>query len=69
MAIASARVRADIVGASEFPDVARRYGVYAVPKTVINERHEVTGAVPEQVLAEAVASAAGEVGLTEPPLP
>jgi hypothetical protein len=35
--------------------------VYAVPKTVINEAHEVVGAVPEPRLVEAV------VGAVTPP--
>jgi protein-disulfide isomerase len=50
-------VRADIIEASEFPDLARRFNVYAVPKTVINGTGEVVGAVPELNLLEAVTSA------------
>jgi len=50
-------VRADIVEASEFPTLAQQYNVYAVPKTVINETREVTGAVPEPEFVKAVADA------------
>jgi len=50
-------VRADIVEASEFPDLARKYSVYAVPKTVINETQEVLGAVPESTFVQAVVAA------------
>jgi predicted DsbA family dithiol-disulfide isomerase len=50
-------VRTDIVEASEFPDLARRYNVYAVPKTVINGTEEVVGAVPELTFVETLASA------------
>jgi predicted DsbA family dithiol-disulfide isomerase len=50
-------VRADIVEASEFPDLAQRYNVYAVPKTVINEVAEVVGAVPESQFVDALAKA------------
>jgi len=57
------------VEASEFPDLAQRYNVYAVPKTVINEVGEVVGAVPEAHLVAAItdvvraqAAAAGEAG-------
>jgi len=50
-------VRADIVEASEFPDLARRFNVYAVPKTVVNGTGEVVGAVPEPDLVEAITSA------------
>lgn len=55
----SPRVTADIIEATEFPELARRFNVYAVPKTVINETHEVTGAVPESHLVAAVAQAVG----------
>jgi len=50
-------VRADIVEASEFPDLARRYNVYAVPKTVINDTAEVVGAVPEAAFVDALSKA------------
>lgn len=43
--------------ASEFPDLAKRYNVYAVPKTVINGTEEVVGAVPEASFVETLASA------------
>ena len=47
MAFASPQVTAFAVEATEFPDLARRYKVSAVPKTVVNERIEVLGALPE----------------------
>jgi glutaredoxin-like protein len=50
MAVASDKVRADMVEAMEFPDLANRYHVMGVPRTVINEREYVEGAVPEPVL-------------------
>ena len=56
-------MRADIVEAGEFPALAQRYAVYAVPKTVINETNEVTGAVPEADLVQAI------VGAVAPPAP
>jgi len=59
LAITSPRVRADIVEASEFPALAQQYGVYAVPKTIINDTHEVLGAVPEADFVKAVVEAAG----------
>jgi predicted DsbA family dithiol-disulfide isomerase len=52
-------VRTDIVEASEFPDLAERYGVYAVPKIVINETTEFVGAQPEEAFVAYVAQAAG----------
>jgi hypothetical protein len=47
MAFASPQVTAFAVEATEFPDLARRFRVSAVPKTVVNDRTEVLGALPE----------------------
>jgi hypothetical protein len=59
LAIESPKVRADIVEASEFPDLAEHYNVYAVPKIVINEDTEFVGAQPEPQFVGYVAHAAG----------
>jgi predicted DsbA family dithiol-disulfide isomerase len=59
LAIASPRVRADIVEVSEFPEVAERYNVYAVPKIIVNETTEFVGAQPEGAFVGYVAQAAG----------
>ncbi len=59
-------MRADIVEASEFPDLAERYGVYAVPKVVINDVVEFVGAQPEEVFVHSLVQAAGEAGSPEP---
>jgi hypothetical protein len=48
MAVASPQVRADCIEATEFPELARRYRVMAVPKIVINDRVEFEGALPEK---------------------
>lgn len=48
-----------MVEASEFPELAERYGVYAVPKIVINESTEFVGAQPEGPFVGYVAQAAG----------
>ncbi len=50
LAIASDFVRAEMVEANEFPELSQRYGVYGVPRTVINDVIHVEGAVPENVL-------------------
>lgn len=52
-------MRADIVEASEFPELAERYNVYAVPKIVVNETIEFVGAQPEAAFVGYVAQAAG----------
>jgi hypothetical protein len=57
MAFASPQITAIAVEATEFPDLVRRYRVNGVPKTIVNDRVEILGALPEpafvdQALAE-----------------
>jgi predicted DsbA family dithiol-disulfide isomerase len=64
MAIESPNITAVAVEATEFPDLARRYRISAVPKTVVNEDVEILGALPpdmfiDQTLA-ALSPAPGE---------
>jgi glutaredoxin-like protein len=40
-------IKADVVNAQEFPQLAQRYNVFAVPKTVVNESIQFEGALPE----------------------
>jgi predicted DsbA family dithiol-disulfide isomerase len=47
LAIENEHITADVVEVSEFIDIAQRYQVRGVPKTVVNERIEIMGAVPE----------------------
>ncbi len=47
MALASDRVRADAIEAMEFPDLANRFAVFGVPKTVVNGSAAIEGAAPE----------------------
>lgn len=47
MAVESERVTADVVEASEFPELSQRFAVSAVPKTVVNDGGEILGARPE----------------------
>ncbi len=54
MAVASERVRATAIEATEFPDLSRSYRVMAVPKIVINDRVEFEGALPEPEFLGAV---------------
>jgi predicted DsbA family dithiol-disulfide isomerase len=53
-------VRADIVEAGEFPELAERYNVYAVPKVVINDTVEFVGAQPEPQFLRYVLQASNE---------
>jgi len=54
MAVESERVTADVIEISEFPEMARRYGVSGVPKTVVNDQVELLGAQPEATFVQAV---------------
>ena len=47
LAIENEHFTADVVEVSEFIDMAQRYQVRGVPKTVVNDRIEIVGAVPE----------------------
>ena len=52
-------VTADVIEANEFQSLSSRYAVQAVPKTVVNDRREFLGAVPEtRFLQEVLAAVA-----------
>ena len=52
MAFANPNITAFAVEATEFPDLARRYRVTGVPKTVVNETVEILGALPQEAFVE-----------------
>ena len=52
MAFASPHVTAYAVEATEFPDLARKYTVTGVPKTVVNDEVEILGALPESAFVQ-----------------
>ena len=52
MAFASPHITAYAVEATEYHDLARRYRVNGVPKTVVNEEIEIMGALPEADFVE-----------------
>jgi len=52
MAYVSPYITAYAVEATEFPDLARRYQVNGVPKTVVDEEVEILGALPEGAFVE-----------------
>jgi alkyl hydroperoxide reductase subunit AhpF len=62
MAIASDKVRAVAIEATEFPELSRAYQVMAVPKIVMNDRVQFEGALPEAQFVEAVVRAASGNG-------
>jgi glutaredoxin-like protein len=54
LAIESDMIMSDVIESSEFPDLAMKYNVIGVPKVVINETVEFTGAFNEDLFAENV---------------
>lgn len=52
MAFANPNITAFAVEATEFPDLARKYSVTGVPKTVVNDSVEILGALPPDVFVE-----------------
>lgn len=58
LAIESDLVTADLVEITEFPHLAQRYQVRAVPRTIVNETGVIEGALPEAQFVEAITAAA-----------
>ncbi len=63
LAMASDLITAEGVSSEEFPELANQYGVMAVPKTVINNRHSFEGALPEPAFVQHVLRGASTSGL------
>jgi len=63
LAVASPLIRADGVEATEFPELADKYEVYGVPRTVVSAEggkdQHIEGAVPEAKLLAALQKAVG----------
>lgn len=52
-------IQADCIESTEFPDLAAKYRVYAVPRTVINQSAAIEGAVPENFLLDVILKTLG----------
>ncbi len=50
LAIESDMIWSDMIESNEFVPLAQQYGVMGVPKTIINEKYDIGGAVPEDLL-------------------
>jgi len=59
MAFETPNLTAVAVEATEFPDLARRYRVSAVPKTVVNGEGEILGALPPDAFIQQVIDLVG----------
>ena len=66
MAAESSFIRATCVEATEFIDLAHRYQVTGVPKTVVNGTIEMLGALPEHTFVRTAVSAPQEPGQSSP---
>jgi hypothetical protein len=68
MAFANAHITAFAVEATEFPDLARRYRVNGVPKTVVNEEVEIMGGLPQDdFVRQALSTLESQVSTLTPP--
>ena len=65
MAIASPRISALTVEATEFPELAREFYVQGVPRTVVNRGGAFVGALPEQQFVASVLDLAGMNGVLD----
>jgi len=54
MAIESDLITCDVVEATGFPHLVYKYGVYGVPKTIVNEKTSIDGSLPEDNFVEKV---------------
>ena len=59
-ALANPNVKAEVIECQEFPEVAQHYQVSGVPKTVINDRSEFVGAVPDEIFVNAILQTIGK---------
>ena len=50
----SATITADGVEVTGYPELAQKYRVSSVPKTVVGESHEFVGAAPEAMLLKVI---------------
>ncbi len=65
LALASDKIRADMIESIEFPHLANKYNVYGVPKTIINETTQIEGALPEPLFVAKVLEALGMISSEE----
>jgi predicted DsbA family dithiol-disulfide isomerase len=58
MAMENDSITAECIEATEFPDLSRQYRVMAVPRTVINDKVAIEGALPESMFVDRILEAA-----------
>jgi predicted DsbA family dithiol-disulfide isomerase len=60
MAFSNRHITATSVEATEFVDLSRKFRVTGVPKTIVNDRIEILGAVPETEFIDAALQTAND---------
>jgi predicted DsbA family dithiol-disulfide isomerase len=58
MAMENDLITAESIEATEFPELSRQYRVMAVPRTVINDKVAIEGALPESMFIDRILEAA-----------
>lgn len=66
MAIESELIRADMIEATEFPELSQRYAVYGVPLTVANDQVRFEGGAPEPYFIPSLLQQLGVAVETDP---
>ena len=70
LAMESDKILGDMVEATEFPHLAQKYNVMGVPRSVINEKTHIEGAVPEAMLiAQLMESLGAETPMVQEAVP
>ncbi len=54
LALENDLIQADCIEATQFPDLAAKYRVYAVPRTVINGQAAIEGSLPEEPFLDGI---------------
>jgi len=67
-AMANEKVHADMVEALEFPELATKHDVLAVPRTVVNDKYAVNGLLPEPLFVEFLLYSTGLLERVSPEL-
>ncbi len=67
LAVENEHVTADVVEISEFVEMAQRYRVQGVPKTVVNDYIEIVGALPEARFIQQIFTALDQEETQHPP--
>ena len=57
LALANPNITADMVEATEFPELANKYNVRGVPRVVINDESHFEGALPEEMYVDEILKA------------